>query len=95
MFVGSVARHENNCSVTVRVRFYARYAEVMGLDELMMDVPVPATVGGLVGMVREHMRDGARLPERPMVAVNEQHALPDRELVDGDVVAFLPPLAGG
>jgi molybdopterin converting factor small subunit len=30
-----------------------------------------------------------------MVAVNEEHALPGRQVNEGDVVALLPPLAGG
>jgi molybdopterin converting factor small subunit len=38
---------------------------------------------------------GARLPERPLVAVNRRHARLDAVLVEGDEVALLPPMAGG
>jgi molybdopterin converting factor small subunit len=31
----------------------------------------------------------------PLVAVNERYAGPDALLADGDVVAVLPPVAGG
>ncbi len=81
--------------MSVEVRFYARYAELAGTKAMTVAVPAPATVGSLVGLVREVLPSASILPERPMVAVNEQHALPDHSLADGDVVAFLPPLAGG
>jgi molybdopterin synthase catalytic subunit len=92
---GTGARHDKDGGVAVNVRFYARYAELMGMQGMTLVVPAPATVGSTVHLVRGRLQNGGMLPERPMVAVNEEHALPDRELTDGDVVAFLPPLAGG
>jgi molybdopterin synthase catalytic subunit len=81
--------------VSVRVRFYARYAELVGLEQTTLNVPRPATVGRAIALVREQVSNGGSLPVRPLVAVNEEHALPDRELAEGDLVALLPPLAGG
>ena len=81
--------------MSVNVRFYARYAELMGTARLTMTVPAPATVRSLVALVRDVLPNASSLPEHPMIAVNERHALPDHELAHGDVVAFLPPLAGG
>lgn len=81
--------------VRIRCRFFARYAEVLGTDEVMVSVAAPADVAAVVRRVRADLPSGALLPERPLVAVNREHAGPDRRVADGDEVAFLPPLAGG
>ncbi len=36
-----------------------------------------------------------RLPPTPVVAVNEEYATEDRILEEGDLVALIPPVAGG
>ena len=53
-----------------------------------------ATVRDVIERVRG-MGDSSRLPDAPMVAVNEQYASRDRELRHGDEVALIPPVAGG
>jgi len=82
-------------SIAVICRLFARYAEVAGREEFGMELPVGATVGEAVARLRETMPNGSQLPERPLVAVNREHAMADRVLEDGDELAFLPPLAGG
>ncbi len=79
----------------VRLRFFARYAELLGCEEAMLDVPLPATVADVVRQVRDEIPGGEQLPERPMAAVNLRHVRLDAAVGDGDEVAFLPPLAGG
>ena len=80
---------------TVRVRFFARYAELLGRAEADVTLPVPATVGEVVRRVRETLPGGAALPERPLAAVNLTHARYDAPVRAGDEVALLPPMAGG
>jgi molybdopterin converting factor subunit 1 len=80
---------------TLRVLFFARYAELVGRAEAELEVPVPATVAEVVRQVRAGLPGGAGLPERPLAAVNLQHAAPDTPVQAGDEVALLPPLAGG
>jgi molybdopterin converting factor subunit 1 len=82
-------------SITVRCRFFARYAEIVGGGEFTLDLEQNATVAQAVAVLRQRVPNGAELPERPMVAVNQEHALADRVLADGDEMALLPPLAGG
>jgi molybdopterin synthase sulfur carrier subunit len=82
-------------AVIVRVRFFARYAELVGRDETAVELPPPATVGDVVRRVREAVPGAALLPERPLAAVNLHHATLDAPVRAGDEVAFLPPLAGG
>ncbi len=80
---------------TVRVRFFARYAELVGLEEAAVAVPLPATVGDVVRRVRAELPGGDLIPERPLTAVNSKHVRLDAHVQDGDEVALLPPLAGG
>lgn len=79
---------------TVRVRLFARYAEVAGLEDATLTLPLPATVGDVVRRARETW-PAVPLPERPLVAVNLRHARLETPVADGDEVALLPPLAGG
>ena len=82
-------------SGTIRVRFFARYAELVGRAEAAVAVPLPATVGDVVRRVRDEFPGGQALPERPLTAVNLQHVKLDASVRDGDEVALLPPIAGG
>ena len=82
-------------SGTVRVRFFASYAELVGREEAELAVSLPATVGDVVRRVRELIPGAVGLPPRPLVAVNLRHVRLDAPVAEGDEVAFLPPLAGG
>ena len=82
-------------SATVRVRFFAHYAELVGRSEAEVSLPFPATVGDVVRRVREELPGGRQLPERPLTAVNLKHVKLDASVRNGDEVAFLPPIAGG
>jgi molybdopterin converting factor small subunit len=79
----------------VRLRFFARYAELLGCEEAMLDLPLPATIADVVRRVRDEIPGGEQLPERPMAALNQKHVRLDAAVGDGDEVAFMPPLAGG
>jgi molybdopterin synthase sulfur carrier subunit len=80
---------------TVRVRFFARYAEFVGREETALAIELPATVGDVVRRLRVELPGGDAIPERPLTAVNSQHVRLDAQVQDGDEVALLPPLAGG
>jgi molybdopterin converting factor subunit 1 len=82
-------------TLTVRCRFFARYAELLGCERHTLELPEGATVADVVAAVRQRLDGGAALPERPLVAINREHVLPGQTVNDGDEVALLPPLAGG
>ncbi|HEX4575116.1 MAG TPA: molybdenum cofactor biosynthesis protein MoaE [Gemmatimonadales bacterium] len=82
-------------SATVRVRFFARYAELVGRTEAAVSVSLPATVGDVVRRVRDDVPGAGGIPERPLAAVNLKHVKLDARVQDGDEVALLPPIAGG
>lgn len=82
-------------AATVRVLFFARYAELIGRSEAAVSLSLPATVGDVVRRVREDFPGARALPERPLAAVNLKQAKLDARVQDGDEVALLPPIAGG
>jgi molybdopterin synthase sulfur carrier subunit len=81
--------------ITVRVRFFARYAELVGRSEAAVSLSPPATVGDVVRRVREDLPGARALPERPLAAVNMKHVKLEAQVQSGDEVALLPPIAGG
>lgn len=91
-----MARHrDGQLTATVRVLFFARYAELVGRSSATIDLPMPATVADVVGRVRRDFPGGAELPDQPLAALNAAHSKLDAPVADGDEVALLPPIAGG
>jgi molybdopterin converting factor small subunit len=78
----------------IRVLLFARYAELLGQNELEVAVSAPATVRTVLDTLRARV-GGSQLPLSPLVARNQVQAQLDTALEDGDEVAVLPPLAGG
>lgn len=78
----------------VQLRFFARYAELVGCTDAVVPISLPATVADVVRWARA-LPGGEALPERPLAAVNLRHARLDTPVHDGDEIALLPPLAGG
>ena len=81
-------------TVTVRVLLFGRYAELLGLPELSIELERPATIASLLAELRNRA-GGSELPPSPLAARNHEHAALTTELEQGDEVAVLPPLAGG
>jgi molybdopterin synthase catalytic subunit len=79
----------------IRLLLFALYRDLTGVGELDIDVQDGSSAAAALAKLRE--RDGrfARLPERPVVAVNREYAELDTRLADGDELALLPPVAGG
>ncbi len=90
-----IAMRVDRSAGTIRVRFFARYAELVGRAEAALAIPLPATVGDVVRQVREELPGGRDIPERPLTAVNLKHVKLEASVQDGDEVALLPPIAGG
>jgi len=82
-------------SMQIRILFFASYRDLLGTGEMTLPLPECTTVSGMVEEVRALGGAMAVLPPFPVVAVNEEYAVEDRLLEDGDVVAFIPPVAGG
>lgn len=79
----------------VRVLYFASFREAAGRDEEPRELPEGARVGDLWAELARAFPLFARFPSMPPAAVNREYADGDRTLVNGDEVAFLPPVAGG
>jgi len=80
--------------VKVKVRFFARLKEEVGLSEVELELDEGASLADVIrAFLRE--RDAGAI----LVAVNEELVeasdLRDVRLKDGDVVDVMPPASGG
>lgn len=80
--------------MTVRVLLFASYADALGSSEIALELPPDARVRDVRARVRE-LAAGKRVPDQPLVAVNERYAHDDQPVASGDEVAIIPPVAGG
>lgn len=80
--------------MTIRVLLFASYADAFGAPEIAVEVPPGARVRDVLERVRA-LAAGKRVPEAPMVAVNERYAQADQVVTPNDEVAIIPPVAGG
>jgi molybdopterin converting factor subunit 1 len=79
----------------IQILFFASYRDLVGTGEMALRVPGGITVSGLVEEIRAMGGGFSELPAIPVVAVNQEYAPEERILEDGDVVALIPPVAGG
>jgi molybdopterin converting factor subunit 1 len=79
----------------IRVLFFASYRDLVGTPELTLAFQEGSTVSQLVEELRGRGGGLERIPPVPAVALNEEYVAEDALLRDGDVVAFIPPVAGG
>jgi molybdopterin converting factor subunit 1 len=80
--------------MTVRVLLFASYADAFGAPEVRVEVPEGARVRDVLARVQS-MAAGKRVPDKPLVAVNQRYAEADRIVAASDEVAIIPPVAGG
>lgn len=79
----------------LRIQLFARYAELLGAPDLVLEVPLPATVEAIVARLKTQYEGAALIPDRPLAAVNLRQVPPDHLVQPGDDLALLPPVAGG
>lgn len=82
-----------DAAVKVTVRCFASVRELLGREELEVDLPEGATVSDLRARLARDAPDLTRLPLA--FAVNCDYAAPERVLREGDEVALVPPISGG
>ncbi|HEX2687075.1 MAG TPA: molybdopterin converting factor subunit 1 [Kofleriaceae bacterium] len=79
----------------IRVLYFAVFREKLGRDHDIVQLAQGARVRTALDML-EARHDGiAKLRGKFRVAVNEDFVDDERELVDGDEIALIPPVAGG
>ena len=75
----------------IKVKFFARIREEMGRAEDQVEYKS----GLKVSDVWRITSGGEAMPSALLVAVNMEHVKGDPELLEGDEVAFFPPVTGG
>lgn len=76
--------------ITVTLRTFARYRELLGFEQAAFDLAEPAPLAVLLD--RPEL---AKLPAEALLAVNQSFANRETLLADGDEVALMPPVSGG
>ncbi len=82
-------------SIQLKVKFFGSYQEAVGKKELQIETDKVSRVQGLIEELTEKYPDLADLDDQLLIAVNKSMAEREKELKDGDEVAFLPPVSGG
>ncbi|MEE9252825.1 MAG: MoaD/ThiS family protein [Thermodesulfobacteriota bacterium] len=78
----------------VKLRLYAYLGENRGKSEEVLEVEEGTRVGELWNDYKNSWIPNAK-NFRVCFAVNGEYAEEDRELKEGDEVAFIPPVSGG
>lgn len=79
--------------MNVTVKLFAQLRLAAGTGELQLELSPGATAADAAALLRRSYL--AFDPTGAMVAVNAAYAEPTTELREGDVLALLPPVAGG
>jgi molybdopterin synthase catalytic subunit len=79
----------------VTVKLFGAVREAVGEKELTVELAADSRVVDLRRLLARDHAIFTRFGSRLAAAVNQQMALEDTRLHDGDEVAFLPPVAGG
>lgn len=80
---------------SVTVIGFARLRELLGNEELRLDLPDGATVGDVWPAMLDRIPAVAELQPSTRIARNDRLAAEFEPLSDGDCIALLPPLGGG
>ena len=81
--------------IRVKVLYFGQAREAAGMGGEDVSLPAASSVGTLVSQSMKAHEGLQRMSSVMRIAVNEEIAGEDEGLTDGDVVAFLPPVAGG
>jgi len=78
-----------------KVLLFAQLVDEAGQREFMLDLPNDATVSDAIDALARRMQTIAPLRNPIAIAVNQRYVTPDYDLMDGDVIALIPPVSGG
>lgn len=79
----------------VTVKFFASYREMLGEDQLLLDLEDGFTVGDVLDILKDRYPILADQGYMPLTACNLKHVSKRHALEDGDEVAIFPPVSGG
>jgi molybdopterin converting factor subunit 1 len=81
--------------VTIHVRLFAIFREMVGMDHIALELPAGSTVSDLIQELSQRWPNLRSILKRSAIAVNQEYASAQRPLMPGDEVALIPPVSGG
>ena len=81
--------------ISVKVLYFGQTRDASGSAEEQFSLPDRASLQTLLDSAKKRHGKLARIAKSVQVALNEEIATGDERLRDGDVVALIPPVAGG
>jgi len=82
-------------NLRVKVLFFGRVRELVGLSEEAIELPTGATLADLFGLYTARYPRLADFRSSLVASRNQEFAAWDTLLSCGDDIAFLPPVSGG
>jgi len=79
----------------IAVKLFASYRELLGEDELEMELDEGATVGDALDLLKRTYPALAEQGYSPLTACNLKHVSKRHFLQEGDELAIFPPVSGG
>ncbi len=80
--------------MTIIIKFFALGRELVGANELHVDLPEKASVHDALERLQTEHPKLAQLPSF-LVALNAEYAERNATLKNGDELAIIPPVSGG
>ena len=77
--------------MSITVKFFASLREELNLDEVQINPQPEMTALN----VWQQTTAKDNLPDKILIAVNQEYASDDAVISDGDEIAFFPPVTGG
>jgi molybdopterin converting factor subunit 1 len=81
--------------MTVTVKLFAAARELTGSEEIKLELPEGATVGGAKRVLAQRYPQMASLLSRSVMARNQEYALDVEVVEESDELAVIPPVSGG
>ena len=82
-------------SIKVRVLFFGGARDAAGSGEITMELSPARTAAEVREQILTNHPDLRRFGRSLLFAVNQEYAVSEREIQDGDELAFFPPVSGG
>ena len=79
----------------VRVKLFALAKQLTGMNEIILEMERPATIGALRRELAKRGPEFAGLAQRSLFAVGTDYATDGREITETDDLAMIPPVSGG
>ena len=81
--------------MNIRTLFFATCREITGARETTLDLADGASVADLIETICGEHPAFRSMEASLMVSVNQSYVDRDQKLMEGDEVAFIPPVSGG